>query len=203
MAQRICRFAQRQVGLLFLQSKRDAVKKLHSLMDQGSDASACSFTYAEENINFRSNTENTAGWSRHGSVSTPLGEIELKADHIFYEIGGDRGAEMRMRRLEAELQLDTLRYVSRPGLSGYVNAGGTLSGGSWTQAPYAPYPLEMALPPAPSGVVEDSRATFKNGLVERIQIMLGGPSLDKDISLSREQIIFALKVAQRFAPSSK
>jgi hypothetical protein len=61
----------------------------------------------------------------------------------------------------------------------------------------------MALPPAPSGVVEDSRATFKNGLVERIQIMLGGPSLDKDISLSREQIIFALKVAQRFAPSSK
>ena len=202
MAQRICRFAQRQVAVLFLRSKRDAVKTLHALLAGGSHVSPCSSTYQEENIHHYDGTDRTDGWSRTGSVVTAFGKIDLKADHILYEIGGERGREMLHRRVNAEIAFGMYtraREFERPG---YRNPGMGIPLGTWMESSYAPDP-SCSLPPAPSGVVENYVAIFNNAPLERIQTVLRGPSLDKAIALTREQILSALKFAQLLTPSSR
>jgi hypothetical protein len=203
-AQRLLRYAQKQLNLLTARQKKETVALFNEVVSGAPLASDCSCTYERHDVHDHDREHSNDGWSKRAVFFTPHGSIELTRELRTYEIKGERGREMMHYRINASIALDIAKETYR------MERQGPFSGSIAPLAPIytpvsndyytmPPYLHESSLPPLPCGVVDAASATFVHTSLEHMLALMNGPRPDVIFPLNTKQIERALETMKLLA----
>ncbi|MFN4895959.1 MAG: hypothetical protein ACK5HO_09230 [Pseudomonadota bacterium] len=204
MAQRLCRYADRRLMALFLQAKRQAHGFFGELTKDNRLPEKTTSTFACKKVFDQTPLEYTNGWIKSATFSGAFGLIELEAQHIHYEVCGERGREMLHDYISARAALDEIHFQAQRTAINVGNMG--IPG---MQNPYTDFERQFAtyeqMPPPPAGVIKFALATFKNPTIGRMRALLlnskDTPIVEgsSKLLINHEKIRAGLEIAERLA----
>lgn len=178
MAQRLLRFAGRQLAVLHSREKKQAKAELAKLVAEGTRCEKSSVLYSIEGISDEDAYVVSSGWSRQATLNTRHGSIVLHEKYISREF---RGTYEVMNSGSKRCRIDEHLLYS-PGTFSSVNS-------PW-------------IPPSPPKPWYTASATFMHAELDQMRKLLGASPSGSLVALSARQIETAIDSMKRIATSS-